>query len=60
MPLCLFQTIWKERNIRSFENIELSVQRLKLLFLSSLFWTNLFIEHTFMFLVDFIDWLGMD
>ena len=60
-PLCLFQTIWKERNRRSFENMELSVQRLKFLFLCSLLsWTNMFIEHTSISLVDFIDWLGMD
>ena len=57
VPLCLFWTIWKERNRRSFENVELFVQRLKFLFLCTLLsWTNLFIENSF--LVDFIDWLG--
>ena len=30
-PLSLFWTIWKERNRRSFENMKLSVQRLKVL-----------------------------
>ena len=60
-PLCLFRTIWNERNRRSFENMELSIQRLKFLFLCSLlYWTNMFIEHIFMSLVDFIDWLGTD
>ena len=57
--LCLFWTIWKERNKRSFENMELSIQRFKFLFLCSLLsWTNMLIEHTSMSLVDFIDWLG--
>ena len=61
MPLCLFWTIWKERNRRSFENVELSVQRLKSLFLCSLFsWANLFIEHSSMSFADFINWLGSD
>ena len=34
--LCLFWTIWKKGNRRSFENVELSIQRLKFLFLSNL------------------------
>ena len=60
-PLSLFWTIWKERNRRSFENVEFSIQSLKLLFLCSLLsWTNLFIEYSSMSLVGFIDWLGSD
>ena len=58
-PLCLFWTIWKERNRRYFKNVELSIQRLKFLFLCNLLsWSNLFIENTTLFLVYFIDWLG--
>ena len=59
--LLFVSSIWKERNKTSFENVELSIQRLKFLFLCSLLsWTNLFIENTTMSLVDFIDWLGSD
>ena len=40
-------------------NVELSIQRLNFLFLCNLLsWSNLFIEHSSMSLVDFIDWLG--
>ena len=58
-PLCLFWTIWKEINRRSFENMELFIQRLKCLFLCNLLtWTKLFIGERLMFIVDFIDWMG--
>ena len=61
MLLCLFWIIWKERNRRSFENVKLSIQRLKFLFLCNLLcWSNLFIENTTMFLFNFIDWLRSD
>ena len=52
--------LFGKRN-RSFENNELSVQRLKFLFMCSLVsWAYLFIEHSSMSIVDFIDWLGSD
>ena len=55
-PLCLFWTIWKKRNRRSFENVEFSIQRLKYLFLCNLLtWTKLFVGEKLMFIVDFID-----
>ena len=59
-PICFFfLIIWKERNKRLFWNVELSNQRLKVLFLCSLFsWSKLFIRERSMSLFDFIDWLG--
>ena len=57
--LFFFLIIWKERNKRLFWNVELSNQRLKVLFLCSLFsWSKLFIRERSMSLFDFIDWLG--
>ena len=48
-----------KRNRRSFENVELSIQRLKYLFLCNLLtWTKLFIGERLMSIVDFIYWLG--
>ena len=57
----LLDNLEGERNRRSFENRGLSIQRLKFLFLCSILSsTNLFIEHSSMSLVNFIDWLGSD
>ena len=57
-PLCLFWAIWKERNRKAFENVELSNQELKSSFLRNfLEWTKgLGLEPLSM--IDFIDWLG--
>ena len=59
--LCAFFWInWKEQNGRSFENVELSDHRLKILFLSILFsWSKLFIGERLLSLFDFIDWLSV-
>ena len=43
-PLCLFWTVWKERNDRVFDNKELSNKGIKLAFLCNLWaWSKLFI-----------------
>ena len=48
--LCLFWTIWKERNKRLFENKEFFDQRLKFLILCNLLsWTKLFIDESSIF-----------
>ena len=35
-PLCLFWTVWKERNMLAFENEDFSIQRLKYSFVCNL------------------------
>ena len=36
-PLCLFWTVWKERNVIVFDNEVLSIQRMKNSFVCNLF-----------------------
>ena len=58
-PLCLFWTVWKERNMLTFANEELSLQRLKNSFVYNLWsWVRVFIDLSSSLLVSFIDWLG--
>ena len=57
-PLCLFWTVWKTRNKVTFEEIELSIQRLKSSFVY-LLWleTKMSIKDGPSTLVDFVDWV---
>ena len=55
-PLCIFWTIWKERNHRVFDNEERLDLYLKNSFLSNLFtWVKMYIEIDFMSLFDFVE-----
>ena len=58
-PRHVFWTVWKTRNRLAFKDDELSIQRLKYSFLSSL-WSEakLFIVDRPLTIVNFIDWLG--
>ena len=57
-PLCLFWMVWKTRNKVTFEEIELSIQRLKSSFVY-LLWseTKMSIKDGPSTLVDFVDWV---
>ena len=58
-PLCLFWIIWKERNRRAFENVQLSNEELKFSFLCNfLEWSKGGLGQESFFLIDFINWLG--
>ena len=57
--LCIFWTVWKERNLIVFDNEELSIQILKLVFICNLWsWFRVFVDMWLVSLVSFIDWLG--
>ena len=58
-PVCLFWTVWHNRNMLVFENRATSDQRTKFLFLSKL-WTlaNTHSGEKTYSLVDFLTWLG--
>ena len=52
--------IGKERNTRYFDCEELSIQRLKNIFLNNFFvWVRVYIGGGYAYLVDFIDWSGL-
>ena len=58
-PLCLFWAMWKERNMITFDNEELSIYRMKNSFVCSFWsWTKLYIDEGPLPLIDFFDWLG--
>ena len=58
-PLCIFWTLWQERNHIVFGNEEQSENKLKWLFLSNMLaWVRMYIKEGLMPLIDFVDWLG--
>ena len=57
-PLCIFWSIWKERNLLAFGNEELSLRRLKYSFVCNLWsWIRVFIVLSPSSLVSFFEWL---
>ena len=59
VPLCIFGTIWKERNRITFRNGLLTVQRLKHSFVSTLWgWNSLYIDEEISSLIGFLEWLA--
>ena len=56
-PLCLFWTVWKERNRIAFDNEELSIHRIKNSFVCNFWtWTKLYIDGSLP-LINFFDWV---
>ena len=59
IPLCLFWTVWKERNRIVFDNEALSTQRLKNSFVCNILsWAKSSIVVGPLTLFNFVEWLG--
>ena len=58
-PLCIFWSVWKEKNRLAFGNEELSLQRLKNSFVCNLWsWVRGSLVESHSSLVSFIDWIS--
>ena len=58
-PFCISWTIWRERNILVFEDVTISINRMKSTFLCNLWsWVNLYSVERPRSLVDFLTWVG--
>ena len=57
--VCIFWTVWRERNLIMFDNKNFSAQRMKSSFLCNLWsWSNMYMVDSPKTLVDFLTWLG--
>ena len=57
-PLCIFWSIWKERNGRAFEDRESSDQTIQSSFLYIFWdWVRVYMGDSVTSLIDFVDWL---
>ena len=58
-PLCIFWSIWRERNRRTFEDRESLDQTFKSSFLYLFWdWVRVYMGDSISSLIDFVDWLG--
>ena len=59
VPLCIFWTVWKERNFLAFDNADFLVQRMKNSFVCNLWsWSKVSIDVGPFSLLSFFGWLG--
>ena len=58
IPLYIFWTVWKERNILTFRGGVLDIQKLNNSFVCSLWsWARLYIREERLSLIGFLEWL---
>ena len=59
IPLCIFLTVWKERNRIAFRGGSLAIQKLKNSFVCNLWsWARVYIGGESLSLLDFLEWLA--
>jgi hypothetical protein len=59
VPICIFWTIWRERNNRSFEDLESSMEEILASLLYSLYsWTAAYLSPLSLCYVDFLSRLS--
>ena len=59
VPLCIFWSVWKERNCIIFKDETLTVQRLKLNFVYNLWsWNRVYLGEEASSLIGFLEWLA--
>ncbi|KAJ9693798.1 hypothetical protein PVL29_009659 [Vitis rotundifolia] len=59
IPLCIFWTVWKERNRLAFRGGELNIQRLKNSFVCNLWnWAKVYLDEESFSLIGFLEWIA--
>ena len=59
IPLCIFWTVWKERNRLAFRGGVLDIQKLKKNFVCTLWsWAKVYIGEESSSLLGFLEWLA--
>jgi hypothetical protein len=55
VPICIFWCVWKERNLRCFEDLESSMEDILISFLHALYiWTMAFLSTLSISFADFL------
>ena len=59
IPLCIFWTVWKERNRLAFRGDVLNIQKLKNFFVCNLWsWIKLYLGEESLSLIGFLEWVA--
>ncbi|RVX13534.1 Transposon TX1 uncharacterized 149 kDa protein [Vitis vinifera] len=59
IPLCIFWTVWRERNRLAFRGGELNIQKLKYSFVCNLWnWAKVYLGEESFSLIGFLEWIA--